>query len=90
MQETLWLDSWFGKISWRRDSLYPLQYSWASLVAQRVKNQLAMQEIWVGSLDWDGPLEEGMATHFGMLAWRMPWTEESGRLRSMGPQSQCD
>ena len=42
---------------------YPLQYSWASLVAQLVKNPLAMEEIWVQSLDWEDPLEKGKATH---------------------------
>ena len=50
---------------------YPLQYSWASLVAQTVKNQPAMQETWVQSLDWEDPLEEGMATHSSILAWRI-------------------
>ena len=51
---------------------YPLQYSWASLVAHLVKNLPAMQETWVRSLDWDDPLEEGMATHSNILAWRIP------------------
>ena len=50
----------------------PLQYSWASLVAQMVKNPPAMWETWVRSLDWEDPLEEGMATHFSILAWRIP------------------
>ena len=50
----------------------------ASLVAQKVKNLPAMQETWVGSLGWDDPLEKGMATHFSILAWRIPWTEEPG------------
>ena len=50
---------------------YPLQYSWASLVAQAVKNLLAMQETWVQSLAWENPLEEGMATHSSTLAWRI-------------------
>ena len=53
---------------------YPLQYSWASLVAQLVKNPLAMEEIWVQSLDWEDPLEKGKATHSSILAWRIPWT----------------
>ena len=52
---------------------YPLKYSWASLVAQLVKNPLAMQEIWVQSLGWEDPLEKGKATHFSILAWRIPW-----------------
>ena len=51
---------------------YPLQYSWASLVAQMVKNLPAMQETWVQSLGWEDPLEEGMATHSSILAWRIP------------------
>ena len=61
--------------------------SWASLVIQRVKNLLAMQETQVPSLSWEDPLEEGMATHSSILAWRIPWTEEPGRLQSMGAQS---
>ena len=54
---------------------YPLQYSWASLVAQLVKNPPATQEIWVRSLGWKDPLEKGKATHSGILAWRIPQTE---------------
>ena len=50
------------------------------------KNLPAMQEIWVLSLDQDDPLEKGMATHSSVLAWRIPWTEEPGRLQSMGSQ----
>ena len=53
---------------------YPLQYSWASLVAQLVKNLSAMWEIWVQSLGWEDPLEKGKATHSSILAWRIPWT----------------
>ena len=53
---------------------YPPQYSWASLVAQLVKNPLAMRETWLLSLDWEGPLEKGKATHSRILAWRIPWT----------------
>ena len=53
---------------------YPLQYSWASLVAQLVKNSPAMCETWVQSLDWEDPLEKGTATHSTILAWRIPWT----------------
>ena len=58
----------------------------ASLVAQMVKNLLAMRETWVRSLGWEDPLEEGMATHSSILAWRIPWTEEPGGLLSMGSQ----
>ena len=61
---------------------YPLQYSWAYLVAQMVKNQPAMQETWVQSLGWEDPLEKGMATHSSILVWRIPWTEEPNRLES--------
>ena len=59
----------------------------ASLVAQMVKNSPAMQETWVQSLSWEDPLEKKMATHSSTLAWRIPWTEEPGRLQSMGLQS---
>ena len=51
---------------------YPLQYSWASLVAQLVKNLPAVWEIWVRSLGWEDALEEGTAIHSCILAWRMP------------------
>ena len=44
------------------------------------------KETWVGSLDWEDPLEEGMASHFSILAWRIPWTEEPGGQESMGSQ----
>ena len=53
---------------------YPLQYSWASLVAQLVKKLPAMWEIWVRSLGWKDPLEKGKAIHSSILAWRIPWT----------------
>ena len=53
---------------------YPLQYSWASLVAHLVKNQPAMQETWIRSLAWEDPLEKEMATNSSILAWRTPWT----------------
>ena len=56
----------------------------ASLVAQMVKNLLTMQENWVQFLHWEDPLEKGMATHSCILAWRIPWTEEPGRLQTMG------
>ena len=59
---------------------YPLQYSWASLVAQMVKNLPAMQENWVRYVSWEDPLEEVMATHSSILAWRILWTEGPGRL----------
>ena len=53
---------------------YPLQYSWASLVAQLVKNLPLMWETWVGSLGWEDPLEKGKAPHSSILAWKIPWT----------------
>ena len=51
---------------------YPLQYSWASLVAQLVKNLPAMWETWVRSLGWEDPLEKGKATHSGIMGWQIP------------------
>ena len=58
----------------------------ASLVAQLVKCLPAMRETWVQSLDQEDPLEEEMATHANILAWRIPWTQEPGGLQSMGSQ----
>ena len=58
----------------------------ASLVAQMVKRLPAMQETQVRSLGWEDPLEQERATHSSILAWRIPWTEEPGRLQSMGLQ----
>ena len=58
---------------------------WASQVTQWVKNLPAMQEtlwVWVQFLHWEDPLEEGMAAHSSILAWRIPWTEEPGGLHS--------
>ena len=66
----------------REEIGYPLQYSWASLMAQMVENLPAMRETWVLSLGWADPLE-GMATHSSILAWRIPWTEEGGGLQFM-------
>ena len=57
-----------------------------SFVAQMVKNLHEMQETWVRSLGWDDPLEKEMATHSSILAWKIPWTEEPGRLQSTGSQ----
>ena len=64
---------------------YPLQNSWASLVAQMVKNLPPVWETWFRSLGWEDP-GEGTTTHSSILAWRIPWTEEPGRLQSMGLQ----
>ena len=57
------------------------------MVAQTIKNLLAMWETQVLSLDQEDPLEKRMATHSNILAWRIPWTEEPGRLWSMGLQT---
>ena len=51
-----------------------------------VKNPLATKEIWVWSLGSEDPLEKEMATHYGILAWEIPWTEEAGGLQSNGSQ----
>ena len=59
---------------------------WASLVAQTVKNPPEMWETWVQFLGWEDPLEEEMATLSSILAWKIPWTEEPGGLKSMGSQ----
>ena len=56
----------------------------ASLVAEMVKNPPAMRETCVQSLGWEDPLEEEMAPHSSILAWRIPWAEEHGGLQSMG------
>ena len=61
-----------------------LSLNWASLLSQPVKNPPGMQQIWVQSLGWQDSLEKGMATHSSILAWRIPWTEEPGRLQCMG------
>ena len=57
---------------------YPLQYSWASLVAQLVKNKPAMWQTWVRSLGREDPLEGGMTTHSSILAWRIPMDGGAG------------
>ena len=57
-----------------------------SLVAQVVKNPPAMLETWVQSLGWEDPLEKGMATHSNILALKIPWMKEPGRLQSLGSQ----
>ena len=57
-----------------------------SLVAQSVKNLPAVQETWVRSLGWEGPLEKEMATHSSILAWKISWTQEPGGLQPMGSQ----
>ena len=92
-KESVWnagdssLVSGLGKCPGKRIG-YPLQYSWTFLVAQMVKNLLSMQETWVGSLSWEDPLEEGMATQSSIPAWRIPmdrgawWATVHGVARS--------
>ena len=85
----IWLHFHYSKIKkiWEPLGIdYPLQYSWVSLVAQMVKNLPAMRETWVWSLGCEDPLEESMANHSSILAWRISWTEEPDRLQSMGLQ----
>ena len=57
-----------------------------SMVAQTVKRLSTMQETQVQSLGWEDPLEKEMAIHSSTIAWKIPWTEEPGRLQSMGSQ----
>ena len=59
---------------------------WTSLVAQTVKRLSTMQETRLQSLGWEDPLEKEMAIHSRTIAWKIPWTEEPGRLQSMGSQ----
>ena len=63
---------------------YPLQYSWASVVAQTVKNLPAMWETWVQSPGWEDLLEEGMATYSSILAWRIPTDRGAWRAMAQG------
>ena len=69
---------------------FKVKYKWASLRAQLVKNLPTMQETQIQSLGWEDPLQKDMATHSSILAWRVPWLEEPGRLLSMGPQKISD
>ena len=74
--------SWVGSWGYGLAECKPIDRG--SLLAQLVKNLSAMQETWVRSLGQEYPLEKETATHSSILAWRIPWTEESGRLQSMG------
>ena len=81
--QTIWtLENILGR---KYEHLYCI--SGASLVTQLVKNPPAMRETWVRSLDWEAPLEKGMAIHSSILAWRIPWTEEPGGQHTKGLQS---
>ena len=71
----------YNFVIWIWQCIYPLQYSWASLVAQLVKNPPAMWETWVQFLGWENPLEKGKATYSSILALRVPWA-----VQSMGSQ----
>ena len=62
------------------DQIHKIPWVWASLVAQMVKNLPTIQETRVHSLGWDDPLEEEMAPHSSIPAWRSPWTEEPSGL----------
>ena len=66
--------------------MYFVSPSKPSLVAQMVKNLPAIQKTWIQSLGWEDPLEKEMVTHSSILTWKTPWTEELGRLQSMGSQ----
>ena len=66
--------------------LFLTSYYRASLVVQMGKNLPARRKTWVRSLGWEDPLEEGMATHSSLLAWRVPWKQEPGGLQAMGSQ----
>ena len=74
-------EMWWGDIVWEYINAY-----WDSLVVQRLKHLSAMWETWVRSLGWKDPLEKEMATHASILAWKIPWTEESDKLQFMGSQ----
>ena len=75
---------------WRKETLFKQfvgTIGWVyDLVAQILKSLPAMRETWVQSLCWEDPLDNEMATHSSILAWKIPWTEEPGRLQSMGLQ----
>ena len=77
-----WFNSWVGKITGEGIG-YPLEDSWVTLVAQLVENPPATWETWVRSLGWGHPLEKGTAADSSILASRIPWTEEPGRLHTV-------
>ena len=76
----------FKKKLTQRQAIKELLLTWASLVAQTVKGLPAVRETLVRFLGWDDPLEKERATHSSTLAWKIPWTEEAGRLQSRGSQ----
>ena len=76
----------FTDLSWSTPPMVDLHLQWTSLVAHMVKCLPTMQDTQVWSLGWEDPLEKEMATHSSTLAWKIPWTEEPGRLQPMGSQ----
>ena len=72
--------------SFPADSAKPVPLAGTSQVAQTVKRLSTMRETQVRSPGWEDPLQKEMATHSSTLAWKIPWTEEPGRLQSMGSQ----
>jgi len=86
--EKIMLSLFWGKCASLRELFFKVSNEWASLVAQTVKNLPAMWKTWVRSLGWEDPLEEGMATHSSVLAWRNPvdrrawWVAVHGAAKS--------
>ena len=83
--ETIYLLIWLHQVLVAACRIFDLHY-WTSLVAHTVKRLSTMRETWVRSLGWEDPLEKEMAIHSRTIAWKTPWTEEPGRLQSMGSQ----
>ena len=79
-------NEWLQECSQNNCNYREAVITWASLVAQTVKNPPAVRETWIRSLGQEDPLEEGMATRSSILAWRITWTEEPGQLQSIGSQ----
>ena len=87
--QTSWSLLWSRTTKPRIPCAFPLYaFLWYSRakMAQMLKNLPAVQETWIWSLGWEYPLEEELATHSSILAWRIPWTEEPGRLQFLGSQ----
>ena len=73
-------------LAWEAGDCLPSEPPWTSLVAQTVKGLPTMWETQVRFLGWEDPLEKEMATHSSIIAWKIPWMEEPGRLQYMGSQ----
>ena len=73
-------------LTWYIDAYVYTHITWASPVAQTIKNLPTMQETWVKPLGWEDPLEKDTATHSSILVWGIPWTEEPGGLQSAGSE----